>query len=136
MAEGILDLSPPNDREDKPTEEVPKPPEAAPQPIPYELHKKEGRHWPILLVYFLLALIVATGVVFAGRWAYHKVSNTEPNPKSTPTQVKKTPEPAAASKESAGQSAGSSNSNGSVPAPTPTPSPSSSSSTLPKTGDD
>lgn len=134
MAEGIADLSP--NRDSQPATEVPRQPQTAPQPIPYELHKKEGWHWPVLLVYFLLALIVATGVVFAGRWAYRKVSNSEPNPKSTPTQIKKTPQPAAASKESAGQSADASNSNSSVSTPAPTPSPGSSSNQLPKTGDD
>ncbi|PJE65226.1 hypothetical protein COU91_02745, partial [Candidatus Saccharibacteria bacterium CG10_big_fil_rev_8_21_14_0_10_47_8] len=99
-----------------------------------ELHKKEGRRWPVLLVFFLLALAVATGVVLAGRWAYREVSNKDSGSTQTTPQIKKTPEPAAASKESSEQ--GSSSGDSSTSSPAPVPSPNNSSTPLPKTGDD
>jgi hypothetical protein len=34
-----------------------------------------AKRWVVLLIYIILALVVATLVVFAGRWVYHKVSN-------------------------------------------------------------
>jgi uncharacterized membrane protein YgcG len=43
-----------------------------------------GKRWVALLIYLVLALVVATLVVLAGRWVYHKVSN---NSGPTPTAV-------------------------------------------------
>jgi cytoskeletal protein RodZ len=43
-----------------------------------------GKRWAVLIVYIVLALVVATLVVFAGRWVYHKVSN---NSGPTPTTI-------------------------------------------------
>jgi cytoskeletal protein RodZ len=70
-----------------------------------------ARRWVVLLVYIVLALVVATLVVLAGRWVYHKVSNnsgpapttiapqgtnqgvtTSPNP-ATPSPTNKSPNP-------------------------------------------
>lgn len=141
MAEGIVDLSPNGDG--KPNNEAQKPVQAAPQPIPYEFHKKEGRHWPVLLVYFLLALIVSTGIVFAGRWAYREVSNKTPSSKPAPAQankdVKKAPAaPKESSNNPAGQSPGSSGAENSTPAannpPAVSPTTGDSTTELPNTG--
>jgi cytoskeletal protein RodZ len=43
-----------------------------------------GRRIVTLIIYIVLALAVATLVVFAGRWVYHKVSN---NSGPTPTTI-------------------------------------------------
>jgi hypothetical protein len=42
-----------------------------------EYPNRPGRRWPVLVVYIIAALLVATAVVFAGRWVYHKVSNSD-----------------------------------------------------------
>lgn len=141
MAEGIVDLSP--NRNDKPDNNVQKSVQVTPQPIPYEFHKKEGRRWPVLLVYFLLALIVSTGIVFAGRWAYREVSNNPPSSKPAPAQanknVKKAPAaPKESSSNSAGQTPGSSGAGNSTPAtnnpPAVSPTTGDSTTQLPNTG--
>lgn len=54
-----------------------------------EIYRPPGRHWPALLLYLLIALIVATGVVFAGRWAYRKATTPE-NPVPTITNQTET----------------------------------------------
>lgn len=41
-----------------------------------EFQKTSDKRWPILAVYIVAALIIATGVVFGARWLYHTVSNS------------------------------------------------------------
>lgn len=60
------------------TDNTPTPPPAVPPmpPVmPDEFHVHENRRWPVLLVYTILALLVAVMVVFAGRWIYRKTTN-------------------------------------------------------------
>jgi cytoskeletal protein RodZ len=57
-----------------------------------------GRRWVSLIIYLVLALLVATMVVFAGRWVYHKVSNNSGPAPTTVTPIgtnqgAKTPSP-------------------------------------------
>jgi cytoskeletal protein RodZ len=73
-----------------------------------EYHDNSGaRRWVVLLIYVVLALVVATLVVFAGRWVYHKVSNnsspapttlspqkTSQGTQTSPTPSSNTPSPA------------------------------------------
>jgi hypothetical protein len=88
-----------------------------------------AKRWLTLLVYLVLALAVATLVVLAGRWVYHKVHNTSgPNPVAVKPQgsqntlsspnASKTPAPAPSS-SSTGNSAPVRP--GSGPNPTPPP---------------
>ena len=42
---------------------------------PNEFHEYEGRRWPVILMYIVLAFAVALLVVFAGRWVYHKTTH-------------------------------------------------------------
>lgn len=125
MAEGILNLTP--NKGDKSGQE----PEKQPEPIPHEYQRKEGRRWPVILIYGLLALLIAITVVFAGRWVYREVTNNPPSPKSTPTQAEKSAPNA--TKESSQPAA-----NSQTPASASNPgSPQTQSNTrLPKTGDD
>lgn len=61
------------------------PPPVAPPPIVTQVHRREGRRWTILATYLIVALLVAAGVVFGGRWIYHKVhksNNAQPAPAS------------------------------------------------------
>lgn len=75
------------------TDNVPTPPPTipvAPPVLQHELHEHEGRRWPVILVYALLAFLVAVAVVFAGRWVYRKATNhtaktTSTNQGSVPT---------------------------------------------------
>jgi cytoskeletal protein RodZ len=65
-----------------------------------------ARRWVALLIYLVLALVVATLVVFAGRWVYHRVSNnsspapTTLTPKSSNSSTKTSPSPAPPSSSS------------------------------------
>jgi uncharacterized membrane protein YraQ (UPF0718 family) len=42
-----------------------------------EYPNRTGRRWPVLVAYVIAALLVATAVVFIGRWVYHQVSNSD-----------------------------------------------------------
>ena len=105
-----------------------------------------GRRWVALLIYIVLALAVATLVVFAGRWVYHRVSNNSgptpttispqntkkgaTTPKPSPAPTSKAPattsKPAPAPAPTPAPSAGTNKSSGTAtPAPTPAPSPTS-----------
>jgi cytoskeletal protein RodZ len=108
-------------------------------------YKEEGsgKRWATLLIYVVLALVVATLVVFAGRWVYHKVSNnSEPaqttittestqqgvsdntNPANPATPPANTPSPSPSPSTSATPPSSSSQSqSGKTTAPTPTPTP-------------
>jgi hypothetical protein len=60
------------------TDNIPTPPAAAPVELPvlqHEFHEREGRRWPVILIYTVLAFLVAVAVVFAGRWIYHKTTH-------------------------------------------------------------
>lgn len=133
MADGIADLTPNRGEKERPDPgATQKQPPQTPPPIPYEFHKKEGRRWPVLLAYTLLALIVATGVVFGGRWVYQEVSNNDSDSNPKPAEIKKAPS-STTPEESAGQSTPPSNSPGVSPPPT-TPPQSDTSTQLPVTG--
>ncbi len=92
--------------EKKSEEETPEltPPEAPP-PLVTPPDETEERHWRSLAIYAILALLVAIGVVFGGRWIYHQFNKpaTKPAPTrptsppstapSTPTKPSPTPSP-------------------------------------------
>jgi hypothetical protein len=44
-----------------------------------EYSNRSGRRWPVLVAYIVAALLVATAVVFAGRWIYDTTSNNSDN---------------------------------------------------------
>jgi hypothetical protein len=44
-----------------------------------EYSNRSGRRWPVLVMYIVAALLVATAVVFAGRWIYDTTSNNSDN---------------------------------------------------------
>lgn len=53
------------------------PPPTAPITPPVsldEFHEHEGRRWPVILIYIILAFVVALLVFFGGRWIYHKTT--------------------------------------------------------------
>jgi cytoskeletal protein RodZ len=93
-----------------------------------------GRRVVTLIIYIVLALAVATLVVFAGRWVYHKVSNDSgPTPTAVAPQntnqgnTSTAPNTAAPSSGSPNSSSSGSSSANKAPAtsnnPTPAPSP-------------
>jgi cytoskeletal protein RodZ len=77
-----------------------------------------ARRWVALLIYLVLALVVATLVVFAGRWVYHRVSN---NSGPTPTTIapQKTSQPTKTSPSPSNKSATPNSANSGTPSPTP-----------------
>jgi cytoskeletal protein RodZ len=102
-----------------------------------------GKRWVVLIVYIVLALVVATLVVFAGRWVYHKVSNnSEPTPttiapqgvnqgsksapnSASPTSPSTSPAPGASPTPTSGTTpvpSGSPSGKSATPTPAPTPS--------------
>ncbi|HEY5550236.1 MAG TPA: hypothetical protein VIK37_03525 [Candidatus Saccharimonadales bacterium] len=107
-----------------------KPPETPPPIITQTPTRGEGRQWMMLLIYMVIALIVAAGVVLGGRWVYNQVRNNEPAKVTTPTSNRATETPAA----TGGQSGTSSQEPPSQPSPTPTPSPSTQGSQIANTG--
>jgi cytoskeletal protein RodZ len=91
-----------------------------------------GKRWVVLVVYIVMALVVATLVVFAGRWVYHKVSNnngptpTTLAPQGTNQGAENAPNPVSPTPPSTSPTPSttptpSSNSSGKVTTPTPTP---------------
>ncbi|MBI2009361.1 hypothetical protein HYS84_03030 [Candidatus Saccharibacteria bacterium] len=64
-----------------PTPEVPPERPVIPPPIPPEdFYEEEKRRWPMVVLYVILALLVATAVVFAGRWIYQQITDNKPKP--------------------------------------------------------
>ena len=64
-----------------PTPEVPPERPAIPPLIPPEdFYEEEKRRWPMVVLYIILALLVATAVVFAGRWIYQQITDNKPKP--------------------------------------------------------
>lgn len=62
------------------TDNIPSPPLVAPVVPPvsaYEFHKHEGRRWPTIIIFFVLALVVAALVVFGGSWVYKKITGSD-----------------------------------------------------------
>jgi TolA-binding protein len=97
-----------------------------------------AKRWVTLIIYIVMALAVATLVVFAGRWVYHKVSNNSgptptavspqganqaPQSSPSPTSPAPSTSPTPSTSSNSGTSSGKSSSSGSN-----SPSPSSSSS--------
>ncbi|MBI2007797.1 hypothetical protein HYS85_00970, partial [Candidatus Saccharibacteria bacterium] len=79
---------------------------------------REGRQWMMLLIYMLIALVVAAAVVLGGRWVYNQVRDNEPA-KETATTTDKVPEtPATSSNQSDASSE--EDSDQSTPAPSST----------------
>ena len=64
---------------------VPTPPPSIPLAPQYEFHEREERRWPVVLMYIILAFLVAAAIVFAGRWVYQRVSNNNAKPASPTT---------------------------------------------------
>lgn len=68
------------------TDNVPTPPPTtpvAPPVLQHEFHEHEGRRWPVILMYIVLAFLVAVAVVFAGRWVYRKATHQTAKTTST-----------------------------------------------------
>lgn len=60
------------------TDNAPTPPPVTPVEPPvlqHEFHEYEGRRWPVILIYIILAFLAAVAIVFAGRWIYHKTTH-------------------------------------------------------------
>ena len=52
-----------------------------PPPVPpEEFYEREGRRWPVILMYIILAFLVAMAIVLTGRWVYQKVTDNKPTP--------------------------------------------------------
>jgi len=96
-----------------------KPPEAPPPIITKVRTRGEGRQWLMLIIYLVIALIVAAGVVLGGRWVYNQVRGNEPA-EETATTTERTVEPPAAIAPNQSGAAPQAPSN--QPSPTPTPS--------------
>jgi cell division protein FtsN len=98
-----------------------KPPETPPPIISQFKTRSEGRPWLMLLVYLLIALVVAAGVVLGGRWVYNSATDNEPVQETTTTSDTQPAEPAPAAEPN--QSATPPQTSSPSPTPTPTPSP-------------
>lgn len=102
---------PPSPRPPLPTPSPPEQPEQVkiqPQQVTVvpEFHEDvqelQGRRWPVLIMYFGLALAVAVLVVFGGRWVYKQITGNESKPtppsptgQGAPPTPAPTPAPAA-----------------------------------------
>ncbi|GEM_PF-529427 len=75
---------------DNPTPPPPVVP-AVPPISPHEFHEHEGRRWPVILIYTVLAFLVALLVVFAGRWIYRKSTHHTSKPITTQGNVPPAP---------------------------------------------
>ena len=73
----LPDLEPLPTRPISITDNLTTPPAAPviPPVSPDEFYEHEGRRWPVILMYIVLAFAVALLVVFAGRWVYHKTTH-------------------------------------------------------------
>jgi len=52
----------------------------APPAVTHEFHEFEGRRWPLIVLHLLAALIIATSVVYLGRWIYRSSVHTTKTP--------------------------------------------------------
>ena len=53
---------------------------APPPVIKTEFHEMVGRRWPLIALHLLAALIIATSVVYLGRWIYRSSVHTTKTP--------------------------------------------------------
>ncbi len=67
-------------------------PPQSPPPIVTQVQHREGRRWLTLIIYLLLALLIALLVVFGGRWIYHQIHHSSA-PQPAPVSVNTTPPP-------------------------------------------
>lgn len=105
-----------------------RPPEAPP-PIITQARAREGRQWLMLLVYLLIALVVAAGVVLGGRWVYNNVRDEPAQEVTTTTSDRENESPAPT-----GNQPGTSPGTTTNPPPTPTPNPSTQGGQIADTG--
>ena len=66
-------------------------PPSAPPPIVTQTRVRSGRPWLALLLYLLIALVVAIIIVLGGRWLYHTL-RSEPAKQTTTSNTDKTAE--------------------------------------------
>ncbi len=66
-------------------------PPVVPPPDMQEFHEDGGRRLPMIILYIILAFLVAVLVVFAGRWVYKKVTHKDKPSVPVKTQPMKTP---------------------------------------------
>lgn len=92
------------------------PPETPP-PIVSMRPTREGRQWAMLLIYLLIALVVAASVVFGGRWLYNTIRD-EPAQETTTTTDRSAEPPTAPAPSQPGTAP-----QAPPPQPTPTPQP-------------
>jgi len=71
--------------------------EVIPPVSPHEFHEYEGRRWPVVLGYILIALAVAVGVVLLGRAAYRSTHHGATKPQTQYINRKQPPKPPATS---------------------------------------
>lgn len=96
------------------------PPPITPPPTIHEFEETQGRRWPMVVAFIILAFLVALAVVFAGRWLYNILTDKKPTPPPSnnvpapPNNPNKPTTPA--------------------PAPTPTPTPTPQATQLPNNG--
>ena len=70
-------------------------PPMAPPPLIHEFHEHEGRRWPTIIVYLLLALVAAFLIVLAAKAIYNAVKDDNVKP---PAQTGEVPKPPAETK--------------------------------------
>ena len=88
-----------------------------------EYSNRSGRRWPVLVGYIIAALLVATAVVFIGKWIYNQTTNNSDNTSDTSSSNQQSakinqsqpPAPSTAPKSSPGAA-------GTTPTPSPSPS--------------
>jgi cytoskeletal protein RodZ len=103
-----------------------------------EYPNRSGRRWPVLVAYIIAALLVATAVVFIGRWIYHQTSDSQNTSNVSTKQGAKSSNPPAQQPAQTAAPNPTSN-NGAAPSPTAknntaTPPPAPSTGSLPNNG--
>src|SRR3989344_5936807 len=68
---------------------VPISPPSIPLAPQYEFNEREERRWPVVLMYIILAFLVAAAIVFTGRWVYDKLTGSKAQP-APPTTTEQT----------------------------------------------
>ncbi len=111
------------------TDNVLPPPAAPVTPLvsPHEFHERKSRRWPVILMYIILAFVVALLVVLAGRWIYRTATHqtaktTKPGtsdnnklPPAAPTGNQQPGSGATNSSASSAPTAGQNQTNGKLP---------------------
>jgi cytoskeletal protein RodZ len=93
-----------------------------------------ARQWIALVLYILMALIVAVLVVLAGRWVYHKVHNSSETKSPSTTQEASPAQLASPNSSSSSTSPTPTSPPSSTATPSPAPTPAPNPSTLPNNG--